>query len=305
MEVADARRLSTALRSGLRGVRVAPLVFGLSVGTMSAGLLLLASYLLVLHNMRSVLDHVSEGLRVVAYLAPGATRDAEAAGALRASLEALAGVEAVAYVSPEAAMTDLRRQLGDDADVLEGLPGNPLPAAYELSIAPELRSPAALRDLARRVSALPDVQDVRYGEDWVEGFTRVLSLLEWIGLTLAAFLVLVLGAVVGGTIRLAVYARSDEIQIQRLVGAGSLFVRLPFYLEGALQGALAAGLALGALYALFRVGLPLLREPIEFLLGRAELVFFGPLELAGVFALSIALGVGGAVLSLVRIEEST
>jgi cell division transport system permease protein len=113
----------------------------------------------------------------------------------------------------------------------------------------------------------------------------------------------VLFAIASATIRLAVHARADEIQIQRLVGAGASFIRLPFYLEGALQGGLAAGVALALLYGLYRLGLPLLREPLAYLLGQSQPSFFGAGAIVGLAALGVALGLGGAALSLVRLEE--
>ena len=67
----------------------------------------------------------------------------------------------------------------------------------------------------------------------------------------------------------------------------------------------AAAIALAALYTMFRLGLPLVRGPLEFLLGRTELVFFGPAEILGVFGVAIALGVGGAVVSLLRLGETS
>lgn len=305
MDLREARRLGTALRSGLRGVRAAPLVFAVSVATMAAGLLLLAGYLLLLYNMRDALEHFGRDLRVAVFL----ERDAVAAPAdverLRAELAAQDGVTDVRYVSARKALERLRADLGAEAGVLEGLARNPLPASFEIGVLPRMRSPAGLRDLAARLEATPGVDEVRYGEDWAAGYARVLSILEWVGAGLGLFLLLVLGAIVAGTVRLAVHARAEEIEIQRLVGASGLFVRLPFYLEGGLQGAAATAIALAALYAMFRLGLPLVRGPLEFLLGRTQLVFFGPLEVLGVFALAIALGVGGAVLSLLRLEERT
>jgi cell division transport system permease protein len=105
-------------------------------------------------------------------------------------------------------------------------------------------------------------------------------------------------------VRLAVYARADEIQIQRLVGGGSLLVRLPFYLEGALQGAIGAAAALGVLYLVFSSALPAAGEALQLLLGRASPEFFGPGEISALILLGAGLGVGGSVLSLVRLEDS-
>jgi cell division transport system permease protein len=184
------------------------------------------------------------------------------------------------------------------------LPRNPLPASFELGVLPSHRTPERLRALALAIEGLPGVEEVRYGADWAESYARVIRILEVVGLTLGGFLLLVLGAIVAGTVRLAVHSRADEIEIQRLVGAGGLFVRLPFYLEGALQGGAAAALALAVLYGLYRLGLPLLREPLEFLVGRAELVFFGPFEVVLLFGVALALGIGAAVVALMRLEAA-
>ncbi len=305
MDWRDARRLGTAFRSGLRGVSAAPLVFGASVASMAAGLLLLVSYLLVVHNMRDALDHFGRGLVLVAFVEADAVATPQDVARLQAEIGGLDGVAEARYRSAREALERLRADLGAEADVLEGLPRNPLPASFEVGVLPRMRPPDRLRDLAGRLEATPGVDEVRYGEDWAVAYARVLSILEWVGAALGAFLLLVLGAIVAGTIRLAVHARADEIEIQRLVGAGGLVVRLPFYLEGGLQGATAAAVALAALYAMFRLGLPLVRGPLEFLLGRTELVFFGPAEILGVFGVAIALGVGGAVVSLLSLGETS
>jgi cell division transport system permease protein len=168
----------------------------------------------------------------------------------------------------------------------------------------ESRSPQAVRALAERLSRVEGVQEVRYGADWVEGYARILRAVEWLGVALGTFLVLILGTIVAGTVRLALHSRADEIQIQRLVGAGGFFVRLPFYLEGALQGAAAAALALTVLFGLFQLGLPVVGELLSFLLGRSVPEFFDLWEIALLFLLGVGLGVGGAMVSLLRLEET-
>ncbi|HXZ86457.1 MAG TPA: FtsX-like permease family protein, partial [Myxococcota bacterium] len=160
-----------------------------------------------------------------------------------------------------------------------------------------------VRALVDALRAHTAIADVRWGEDWVEGYTRLLRAAEWLGVALGGFLAALLFAIASSTIRLAVHARADEIQIQRLVGAGAAFIRLPFYLEGALQGGLAAAVAVGLLYGLWRLGLPLLREPLAYLLGQAQPSFFGAGAIAALGALGVALGLGGAALSLLRLEE--
>jgi cell division transport system permease protein len=303
IDIRSARRLAVSLRSGLRGARERPLVFALSVATMAAGLLVLGAYLLIVANLRGVLDRVGADLRLVAFTPAGAESSEADVAALGAKLRALPGIADLVYVAPDEALARLRGDLGEDADVLDGMAGNPLPGSYELLVAPSAREPATLRELAAAAAAVPGVSEVRFGEAWVEGYARVVRMVEFIGAALGAFLVLVLGAIVAGTVRLSLHARADEIQIQRLVGAGGLFVRLPFYLEGALQGGLAALAALLVLRALYALGLPLLGDALGWLVGTQTLVFFGIAEAAGLVALGVGLGLGGALMSLFNLED--
>jgi len=303
IDVRSARRLGVSLRAGLRGARERPLVFALSVATMAAGLLVLGTYLLIVANLRGVLERVGADLRLVAFTSVGATSTPEAIAGLGEKLRALPGVADLSYVTPDQAMDRLRGDLGDDAGVLDGMARNPLPGSFELVVAAEQREPAELRALAAGAAAIPGVSEVRFGEAWVEGYARVVRMVEWLGAGLGAFLVLVLGAIVAGTVRLSLHARADEIQIQRLVGAGGLFVRLPFYLEGALQGGIAALAALGILRTLYALGMPLLGDALGWLVGGQTLVFFGTSEALGLVALGVGLGLGGALMSLFNLED--
>ncbi len=303
-DVRNLRRLRTALRSGARGVIDAPLVFALSVTTMAAGMFLLAGYLLVVENVRTVLASYGSDLSLVAFLSSDAALAPGRIESLAGEIAALEGVGGVGYVSPAEALARLRTDLGAEAEILDGLDSNPLPGSFEISIRPQARTPERARALAADLRALGAVADVRYGEAWIESYARILRALEWLGAALGASLALVLGVIVAGTVRLAVHARSDEIAIQRLVGAGGFLVRLPFFLDAALQGALGAGLALALLHLLFTFGLPLAGEAMRMVLGVAAPAFFGPGEVVGLIALGTALGAAAAVLSLLRLEES-
>ncbi len=298
------RRAWSALRSGFRGLRAAPGVFALAVSTMAAGLLVLGAYLLVVQNMRGVLDGVGDDLRVVAFLGVGAPPAPEVVQELTRSLGGVEGVASVRWVSPEAALERLRSDLGADADVLEGLDANPLPGSFEIEVAAAQRGPDALRELVAKLGAPEPIAEVRYRADWAEGYASIVRAAEAIGLALGAFLAAVLAAIAAGTVRLSVYSRADEIQIQRLVGAGGIYVRTPFYLEAAVQGLLAAALALGVLRGLYALGLPLLREPLAFVIGTGGMRFFSPLECAALLLLGVLLGAGGAALSLLRLEDA-
>src|SRR5207237_10472886 len=132
--------------------------------------------------------------------------------------------------------------LVDLAGSLGGLSGNPLPPSLEVTPRTAL-PPSAVRLLAARLEKLPGVQEVDYGREWLDKLEALGRGLRVFG---AGALFTVLGAallVVANTIRLAVYARRDEIEIMKLVGATDGYVRGPLLLGGALQGLLGGALA--------------------------------------------------------------
>src|SRR5207248_1102644 len=164
------------------------------------------------------------------------------------------------------ALSRLRVDLGDLSGSLEGLSQNPLPPSLEVTPREPL-PPVGLRVLAAQLSQLPGVSEVEYGREWLDK-------LEALGRGLRAFgagaLLVVLGAallVVANTIRLAVYARRDEIEIMKLVGATDGYVRAPFLLEGGLQGLIGAGMALGAILAVQHWLLPRAQQAFTFAAG--------------------------------------
>jgi len=225
------RRIASSLRSGARGARAAPLVFVVSVTTMAAGLLLLATYLLVVQNMQRVVDRFGGDLRIAAFLEAGSTPPTQEITRLKRAVAGVDGVASSVFITRSLALERLRAELGEDAGVLDGLAGNPLPASFEIEPGPEHRTTEALQKIVSQLSAIDAIVDVRFGKSWVEGYNRLLSALEWIGAVIGASVIAVLAVVVAGTVRLALHTRADEIQIQRLVGATALFVRLPFLLE--------------------------------------------------------------------------
>ncbi len=155
-------------------------------------------------------------------------------------------------ISPAQSLDRLASHLGEAGRSLSALGENPLPWIIELQLAETSRDFAALKALAENTSALNFVQEVDFGEEAVgrlDAFRRALK----ISATLAFGLVfLTTIVVVAATLQLAIFARRDEIEIQKLVGATHRFIRVPFLLEGTLQGLFGAAVALAAIYGIVR-----------------------------------------------------
>jgi cell division transport system permease protein len=262
----------------------APLPSLVSVLTIGLALFLGASFLLGLAGARALLTSWGAQASVTLYLDRAATD--EQARALAHRLRAEEPEADVVYVDRAQALRRLRADLGDLAGSLDGLVENPLPPTIEIT--PRGAPAAVVRMLAARLSQVPLVADVDFGREWLDKLEALGRGLKTFG---AGALLAVLGAallVVANTIRLAVYARRDEIEIMKLVGATDGYVRVPFLLEGAMQGVLGAAFALGALEAVQHWLLPRAAQAFTFAAGAAA-----P-RLLPMQALAL-LGIGGAV----------
>jgi len=274
----------------------APLPSLVSVLTIALSLFIGASFVLGLFTARSLLTSWGAQASVTLYL-DKATPDAQARMLAQQVRLQEAGLE-VAYVDRALALSRLRADLGDLAGALDGLSQNPLPPSLEV-IPRESLPPAGVRALAARLGQLPGVAEVEYGREWLDK-------LEALGRGLRAFaagaLFVVLGAallVVANTIRLAVYARRDEIEIMKLVGATDGYVRAPFLLEGALQGLIGAAMALGAIAAVQRWLLPRAQQAFAFASGMSAPQVL-PVHAAALLGMGALVGLLGSWLAVAR-----
>jgi cell division transport system permease protein len=303
MDASDWRRLKTGIRAGIRSVWTAPIVFIAAVTVMTAGLTFFGAFLLGILNMRATAERLGDGFSVAAFIAPGVVLDAGEIEELTRQLKRIEGVQSVEYVSRERAFERLREGLGDQATVLAGL-DNPLPASFELQLSVTARSPEQVRAVASAAKATTGIEDVQYGEEWVSVYERSLQVMQNVGIAFGLGIFLVLSVIVGGTLRLVVDLSAEEIQIQRLVGAGGLYVRLPFYVQGALQGMCGGLASLAILYALFRLDVPWLGPPLQFLTGGVTPSFFGATEIVSWVVMGVVLGLSGAIVWLLRLEQA-
>jgi len=150
-------------------------------------------------------------------------------------------VSRVEYVSPDSALARARSELGEFKDVFESAF---LPASIDVRMREGHRDPTAVRAVASRIKSFEFVDDVRYGEDWVDKLYRIRNIATAAGVILGLAFAAVAIIIIGATIRMAVMARAREISIMRLVGATDGFIRRPFLIEGFLKGILGGGLAL-------------------------------------------------------------
>jgi cell division transport system permease protein len=232
--------MKLAVREALLGFRRAPMLSVLSITTIAFSLFAFGLFSLVALNIRSTLRSLESRVEIRAFLADGTSAEAiaDAMGAIGSFPE----VARVEYVSPEQALERARRELGEFRDVFEA---GFLPASIDVRLRDGSRDPNTVKQVAARISALEVVDDVRFGEEWVQKLYSIRNVATAAGIILGLAFAAVSIIVIGATIRMAVMARSREISIMRLVGATDAFIRRPFLIEGFVKGVLGGAMALG------------------------------------------------------------
>lgn len=287
------------VRRALRNMRQSPMLCAAAVGTMTVSLLLVAFFALIVLNVQRLTTEWSREIQVLVYLdqVPEERQLQSWIGDLRQRPE----VEDVAFVSRREAFERFRQRLQQDADLLDGLDPEFLPASLEISLVEEHRSQAGVEALVGALKKNPDFGDLRYGQDWLERFESFLRLLKVAGAFLGAFLLFAALFIVANTIKLTLYARRDELEVMALVGATPLFIKAPFLLEGALQGALGGALALGSAYLVFHLSLQEGLQAILLTSGLAGITFLPLSWQLLLLAAGVFLGTFGSLLALRRL----
>ena len=221
----------------------------ISVLIMGLSLLILVIFILVTLNIAVMIDRASEELRAYVYLEEGVGRDESRDIQLR--LFGLAGVDEVVFVSRDEALAQFRDALGEESDLLDALDRNPLPDAYRLEMKQGSMRSDVLERFSRDIMEWEGVEEVRYGRRWFERGEKLVHGFYMADLALGLIIFLSVVFVISNTVRLTLLYRRRTIDIMKLVGAPNSYIQVPIIIEGALQGAVAALLALGFSWIVF------------------------------------------------------
>lgn len=239
-----------AIREAAAAFRRAPVLTGLSSAMVGLALFVVGLFSLTTYNLQLALSAIEERIEVVVYLRDDA-RQSEI-DLLLGELASLEEVRMVRFVSKRDALERARTELPEFGELFIDIDVNPLPQSLEV----ELRQGSRSLEVVERVSAVamgyPFVEDARYGREWVDR----LFALKRIGFASTAVLgsafAMVAALIIGTALRIAIFARREEIYVMRLVGAKNSFIRRPFLLEGAMAGFLGGLFAWALTYGTYR-----------------------------------------------------
>jgi cell division transport system permease protein len=217
--------------------------------TISLSILIASAFILFFVNTSEIINSWKKGLRIMAYLQPGI--DNNGLKELKQKILALDDVEGFNFIPKQEALNRLKEQMKHQSSLFRNLTQNPLPDSIEIRMTAATESWQKIDTLAAQLEALPQIDEVEYGQRWVGRFAQIISLFRLAGYAMGALFFMATIFIVANTIRLVIYSRREEVEIMRLVGATDNFIKIPFYFEGIIQGALGAMIGLAMLYIAF------------------------------------------------------
>lgn len=216
-----------------------------AVFALAAALLLCGVFLLLSHSAQDALRSIGDRREMIIYLKDDLT-DADVQ-ALSDRIRQYYGEPT--YVSRKQAWDEFREQIGDP-ELLSAVDQNPLPASLRVRLKPELLAYAAMAEAARQVAQFPQVEDVRYGADYVRRLDDLADSVTRGTVAAGAVVAFAVVVILFNTLRLTVLARRQQVEIMLRLGASDRFIATPFVIEAILVALAASGLALALLYGL-------------------------------------------------------
>lgn len=215
-----------------------------SITSVSATLLILGIIFLLIINISNFADFASDQFDVVQVflLDDQSNEDMKIIGD---KIHDIDGVSSVTFETKEQALEKMKVDWEEHSAILAGLEDkNPLPNSYIVQMDNLVYSDS----IVNRILTFEGIEDVKYYQDVIIKIREITKFIRDLGLALIAILLFVSTFVISNTIKLAVTARKDEIQIMKYVGATHWFIRWPFILEGMLLGVFGALVSLGLIY---------------------------------------------------------
>ena len=282
------------VREGLSSVFVHGFTSLAAMLVIAACLMITGTFALVAYNLDLQIRELEGQSEIVVYIDENVSRDN--ALALGQKIRALDNVKTAEFVTKEQLFEDYLDSLGEDAYVMEELRNdNPLRDSYQITM-----DDVSLH--ADTVKALENINGVAASSSMQEVSERLIQIRQVVNLisyTMVALLGGVSVFIIANTVKLAMFARKEEIAIMKMVGATNHFIRAPFVVEGMFLGLSAATLAFFVLWGVYAYVSAQLAEGTAIL----TMVAFAAVwkeVLVTMLGAGLLLGVGGSVITIRR-----
>ena len=287
------RRFGYYWKEGFRNIFKHGFMSIAAVLIMVACLLLTGTVTLIAYNIDLSITELQQSNEIVVWIDENlTTREARALGSEFDQIDNIATIE---FIDRDEALEDYRQELGDDAYILEdfGSDNNPLRNSFVFT----MKDPSLAEDTIAQIEAVEGADDVRADEAVISRLMQIQNVFNIVALAMVVGLAVISIFIISNTVKLAMFARREEISIQKIVGATNWFIRWPFVIEGMVLGLLAGGLAFLAEWALYTELFHVVSGVIPYF----QLLPFDSLRwvVLGVYCgAGVLFGIGGSVTSI-------
>jgi cell division transport system permease protein len=265
-----------------------------TVITIAISILIVSAFALFFVNASEIINSWKKGIKIMVYLKSDTPETT--ISELIQKIQLMEGIQNVRFISKNEAFQELKKQMRRQSSLFENLKENPLPDAFEIRLKASFQNQEKVEMLATKIESLSQVDEVEYGQRWLEQFTNFFNLLRFSGYALGGLFFMAALLIVANTSRLVLYSRRDEVEIMRLVGATDSFIKAPFYIQGLIQGAFGGIIGLAVLFMSFLLISSSMEQGIS--PGLFTIRFLSPSALCGIIFVSIFVGWIGCYLSL-------
>ncbi len=254
------RQLYYHIKTAVENIQINHKMVFFSLVSLSLTQMLFGLFLLFYANVQGFVQTMRESVQFSIYLREDTNK--KEVDQLKDSLKLDQRILSSTYISKKEAL-EIFNQSFQDKTLIDRLGENPLPASFEVVVQARYQEAKLLEEIISDFKGFPGVEEVQYGSEWLENLNALLGLLRIIGVGIGGFLTLTVMTSIANTIRLHFYNRHEEIEIMQLIGATHYFIKIPFFIEGLLMGAISGGLAVLFLFFLFGY----VKEHVEVFLG--------------------------------------
>jgi len=226
-----------------------------SIMTVVVSLALVGASLMLRQGVQNATRRWQGGIEFVVFMNPNASQDQT--DTVKKSLDENPQIQRFTYVNQKASYVEFKQLFHDQPELIKSVNASDLPPSYR--VVPVNKTEKNIDQLGKTYGSMPGVKEVSYASATIRAVQELSQRLT-VGIIVVALVLL--GAailLILNTIRMAMFARRREIEVMKLVGATNWFIRVPFMLEGLIQGvagALLAVLALASFKPFFQSWLP-------------------------------------------------
>ena len=294
-------RLVSSLLRAAANLRQSWAISSITTGIIAISLFLVGGYLMLAHNLGSVVVGWQTDVKVTAYLRDGFP--ISDINELMDEISAYPEVESVIYVTKDQAFEEFRAMLDKENSLLEGLDKHPLPASLRLTPGKGYRNMDGIHTILSRMGDDPLLEEVTYGQEWLQNLEKIIKAFHFAAVSFGIILCLAAVFIISNTNKITVLARRDELEIMRLVGATEAFIRTPFLIEGLLQGLAGSAISLTMLTILYRILTGRMDSAIFKILGADTVHFIPPGSVIAILLSGMVLGGLGSLASVGRFSR--